>query len=140
MKCIFTPGLYSGNKKTDEQHIALFSMADTMIKAIEKKVSKQELLKYASDFAEYVAFHTADEEAFMRQEGYPKWYEHQKLHSIINEKAQNIVLLFAKTDDVEELSFIVLEFVVDFVLEHIKRYDLEMVEYFNIRSNMNSML
>ena len=45
MKVVFTPGLYSGNKKIDEQHITVFKKADQMITAIETGTSKEELLQ-----------------------------------------------------------------------------------------------
>lgn len=140
MKVIFTPGLYSGNKKIDEQHIHMFDLADRMISAIEAGISKNELQEQAKGFADYLVFHTADEEIYMKETAYPKRYEHRKKHEAIKQKAKEMMQHLAETDDMEELSFIVLELVVDHVLGHIKEYDLEMTEYFNIRNNMNSML
>ena len=140
MKVVFAPGLYSGNKKIDEQHITVFRKADQMITAIETGTSKEELLLQAKDFADYIVFHTADEELYMKETSYPKRYEHWKKHEIIKQKSREMMNRLAGIDDMEELSFIVLELVVDYVLGHIKEYDLEMTEFFNIRNNMDSML
>ena len=140
MKVVFTPGLYSGNKKIDEQHISVFKKANHMITAIETGTSKEELLHQAKDFADYIVFHTADEELYMKEASYPKRYEHWKKHEIIKQKSLKMMNRLAGIDDMEELSFIVLELVVDYVLGHIKEYDLEMTEFFNIRNNMDSML
>lgn len=140
MRCVFTPGLFSGNIKTDEQHKKMFEMADHMIKAIEVGIDKKELLRSADEFADYVMSHTTDEEAFMSSEGYPKLYEHKKMHEVIQERARLIAIDFNDIDDNEELDFKVLEFVVDYVIDHIRHYDLEMIEYFNVRNKMDSML
>lgn len=140
MKVVFAPGLYSGNIKIDEQHITVFRKADQMITAIETGTSKEELLQQAKDFADYIVFHTADEELYMKETSYPKRYEHWKKHEIIKQKSREMMNRLAGIDDMEELSFIVLELVVDYVLGHIKEYDLEMTEFFNIRNNMDSML
>lgn len=140
MKVVFTPGLYSGNKKIDEQHINVFNKADRMITAIETGISKEDLLQQAKEFADYIVFHTADEELYMKETSYPKRYEHRKMHETIRQKSYEMMNRLTGTDDMEELSFIVLELVVDHVLAHIKEFDLEMTEFFNVRHNMNSML
>lgn len=140
MKVVFTPGLYSGNKKIDGQHIHMFEMANQMIGVIEAGVSGEELVQQANEFADYVVYHTVDEDLFMNETSYPKRYEHKKKHEEIRRKARELMERLTETDDMEEMKFTVLEFVVDYALGHIKEYDLEMTEFFNIRLAMNSML
>ena len=140
MECRFVPGLYTGNSDLDSQHKKIFSKANDLLKAIKAELELDTLKKISDFFADYTIHHSSDEELYMYREGYPKLHEHKKSHEKLKEQVLAIRDKLVENTSVEDLSFVVIEFVVDYLIEHIKTEDMEYIDFLRIRSQMDNML
>jgi hemerythrin-like metal-binding protein len=77
----WTPDLETGHPDIDDQHKGLFELANTLDAALTAQSSDAEAIGDAIwGLTDYVVQHFADEEALMRESGYPKARAHKMLH------------------------------------------------------------
>src|SRR5690242_3987715 len=70
----------------DDEHKALFRMAEQLYDAIRNATGQTELTTLFAKLASYTRFHFEDEEALMRGSGYPEYEQHCREHGKLTAK------------------------------------------------------
>lgn len=123
---------YSMNiKEIDGQHQQLVKMINELHDAMLQAKSKEVTLDIIAKMAEYTQYHFSTEEKYMKQFGYPQYAAHKKEHEKFIEQVGN----FKK--DYENgkagLSYELMNFLKDWLVNHIESSDKKYVPFFNAK-------
>lgn len=118
-----------GLEKIDNQHKKLFEIAGRIydLVRISDRVDKyDQILEVLQELKDYTVFHFEEEEAYMLQTNYPKFISHRMLHKEFVAKV-NSVNITSLDDHQTEYLLEMLEFVLDWLQNHILKVDAEIV-------------
>ena len=110
-----------GIPSIDNQHKALFDWMNSLNVAITNGDGKEKVEEIINNLVKYVIVHFSDEERLMLSWNYPSLVTHRKEHDHFITKLQDIQSSFNAGND---MSANVLDFLVDWLVCHIKRTDL----------------
>lgn len=115
------PSLETGIPEVDEQHRALFALAEDLHAAIEVHSDPEVVENAVYALSEYVTQHFADEERLMGRTGFPGLEPHQKMHHDLTAETLRIATRYFHGEDVlpEELG----PFLTSWLKEHIGQED-----------------
>lgn len=109
-----------GMAEIDEQHRALFDTVNRLWAAIIGKGEPAVVLALLDELEGYTVQHFSAEEIFMRQNGFPDFERHKKLHAVfVQRMAQERRAAAAG----KSLSLDLLHFLKDWLIEHIQVED-----------------
>jgi hemerythrin len=119
-----------GVAKIDEQHRTLVDRLNELVEMGLKSISKEETQKTLDLLGAYVVEHFGDEEALQIQSGYPKYEEHKSLH----QQFVNQFILLKKEFDANgnsvKFTMDLNSSIIDWIVRHIKRADVEFGKYY----------
>ena len=116
-------------KKFDNQHKVLFDIINALYDLIENASDKEELVKLIDNLRLYAERHFAAEERFFDKFDYPESEAHKKEHRMFEQRVmdyKNSVLNDEELDISE-----ILEFLVDWLVIHIKKTDKQYSAFLN---------
>lgn len=118
-----------GLEKVDLQHKKLFEIAGRiydLVKISEDIDKYDQILEVLQELKDYTVFHFQEEEAYMVKTNYPKFISHRMLHKEFVAKV-NSVNITSLDDHQTEYLLEMLEFVLDWLQNHILKVDVEIV-------------
>jgi hemerythrin-like metal-binding protein len=121
--------LATGNKEIDSQHKQIFRLTSNLADACAKSQSSQYLDETLDFLANYVVRHFNDEEKLQRQYNYPGFREHKQHHDDFVKTASALKAEHKREGSSEELGKKVNSVIVHWLVEHIKKDDLNMAEF-----------
>jgi len=113
--------LETGIDEIDEQHRALFALANDLHDAIEADRDRDLVENAVYALSEYVTQHFADEEALMERAAYPAIAEHRLLHHDLTAETLRIATRYFSGDDL--LPTELAPFVASWLTQHIREVD-----------------
>lgn len=117
-----------GVKEADEQHKMLIATLNELHEAMMNREAKEVLGGILKGMADYVGVHFSFEEDLMKKHGFPGLAEHKKTHQAFVEKVGEFMEKFEKGSLM--LSMEVMNFLKDWLKDHIKGTDQKYSEFF----------
>ena len=128
----YTPELSVGVKEFDEHHKVLFSLINNLSSAMSKGSGEKEVVHIVKELVDYTDWHFKAEEKAFKEHNYPGAAQHIKIHNSMLNTARKLL------DDTEAgktvLTTELLEFLQDWILEHIMGTDKEYSYFFADKS------
>jgi hemerythrin len=114
-----------GAPAIDAQHKHLFDIGNSIYALLENQVLEDKydrIVQIINELKEYTKYHFQQEEAFMLQNKYPKYFTHKVEHDDFISKVEEVEF---KDIDQNQENYIreILVFVFNWVLEHILKKD-----------------
>lgn len=122
----FIDALKTGVDKIDDQHEALVGMINFLIEARENVDPPETISFVLGEMTKYVYLHFRDEEEFMLNNFYPGLERHRLIHQSFETK----VLELKQEFDEGQIDLLddVLEYLINWLVQHIQGEDLDMVQ------------
>ncbi|CAB1245387.1 bacteriohemerythrin [Clostridium sp. MT-14] len=121
-----------GIKRIDDEHKKLFEIGNSIYELATNKNRVDyfdEILNSIDDLKEYTVYHFEDEEKIMDMYEYPGYREQKKVHDKFIEKIQNVDL--EEIDENQQEAVLkLLDFVYNWITNHIIGMDLKIKDYF----------
>ena len=117
-----------GVKLIDDQHKMMFTTINELIEALGSIPTKEKISGIINQLVEYKRFHFATEERYFKEFGYEKTEEHIVKHQQFNTKLTEIQSKYG--DDISGLAFELIDFLEDWLLNHLLTADQEYKECF----------
>jgi hemerythrin len=117
-----------GVKLIDDQHKMMFETINTLIDILGGVPQKNEIDEIISKLVEYKKFHFATEEKYFDDFNYEYAEEHKAKHRDFNNKLDELVA--KNKDDSIILAFGLIDFLEDWLLDHLITEDQKYVECF----------
>lgn len=118
------------NNKIDLQHKKLFQLAHKAYMLDLKGTSRPEIKNILGEFFSYMKEHFDDEEAYMKEIGYPELEYHKVLHRTIVEELSKIITTISNVHDMREKLKVIAH---DWLLGHILHHDM-LIEDYRVRA------
>ena len=136
MFATWTDDLLTGNETIDNQHKEIFHRINKLYEAANeyqelyqlKKVGDRRLKETLHFLADYVEEHFRDEEEYMKQNNYEKFEEHKKSHDEFKKQIEKELEIFEKEGPNLPRIINLLKLTNKWLIEHIKKADLEMIQ------------
>ncbi len=119
-----------GVKIIDEQHKQLFAYINALYSAMKDGSDKEILSKVLDDLARYVDVHFSAEEKYFVEFNYEKKDEQIAQHKMYTDKIRSFQEGFKKNQEFI-LSFEVIDFIEDWILNHVTGEDKKYTKCFN---------
>ncbi|NTU69600.1 hemerythrin family protein [bacterium] len=116
-------------KELDEQHKGLVTIINNLLDYIGNKPEEKEVLSVINKIAEYKKKHFETEEMYFDKFNYEGKEEHKKSHKEFNEELTQLLLVHK--DDYLTLAFALIDFLEDWLVDHLQNMDKKYVECFN---------
>jgi len=112
----------------DDQHKTMFATINKLVDLLSTIPKKVEVDEIVVELVEYKKVHFATEEKYFDEFDYKNSEEHKLKHREFNEKLEALVVKFG--DDSISLSFALVDFLEDWLLDHLMTEDQKYVECF----------
>ncbi len=123
----WTPSFAMGIGTIDDQHKMLCSYINNLHRAMRNRETKEVLQGIIEDLKEYTIMHFATEEQFFEPTDYPDTAKHKQIHRNFEKKVQEFEDAYKK--GTAEVSMDLLEFLKDWLLNHINGTDKQYTSY-----------
>lgn len=114
-----------GVEKIDEQHKRLFEIANEAYEILNNEFytdKYDKIVEILKELEDYTVFHFNDEEEYMKQIGYKKFFTHKIEHEEFVQKIKNVDL--GKVDcDQDKYLLDIMNFIVNWLVNHILEKD-----------------
>lgn len=110
----------------DEQHKMLIERTNAISEAVEMKRGLEKILQTLEFMIEYTEFHFSAEEKVMKDNDYPKFTEHHKLHEDFKARLNLMVQDFEEEGATSGLSEEITTYLNNWLVTHIKGIDTEL--------------
>lgn len=124
---VWNPAWVTGIERIDDQHRALLEQVDQLFEAIHDAGAADRLPGMLVFLAGYVDVHFRDEEGAMEAAGYPGLVSHRAAHDDMRGRLRDLLVQFQ--EDRSVLTAALLEFMVDWLVNHIDQGDRSMAAY-----------
>lgn len=124
---VWDESLRTGHRFVDEQHQELFRMVNELHEAIVTDKGKEVLAPTLEGLLSYTRRHFAEEEALMREVGYPQYRAHKRGHDELAKRAAEMVEGYRTGKLV--LTLTLSNFLADWLRHHINGEDKSLVRY-----------
>jgi len=123
----WTPAYAVGVRQIDEEHQKLFSLAETMHRAMLEGKGKSALQSLLADLVAYTCYHFTHEEQLMDRVGYPDYQSHRQEH----EEAKSTIHAMQARAAAGEVTMTieVMQFLMDWVKRHVIASDCRIGRY-----------
>lgn len=118
-----------GDEKIDAQHRELIKRIDLLAQHILQKRGKDKLLNTLRFMMDYGDVHFTTEEEHMARVGYPGFQGHRRQHERFKEITGKMQEEMDSTEDAEYLASSVQQFLIDWLILHIKSEDAAFGEF-----------
>jgi hemerythrin len=123
----WNPDWETGIKKIDQQHRELFRQVEALMNAIHHDQAAAHISGLLKFLANYVDVHFKDEEAEMKASDYHGLASHQAIHNDMRSKVATLLLQFQ--NDPTVITDSVIEFIIDWLVNHINGEDRRMAHH-----------
>lgn len=124
-----------GVNTIDDQHKELFTRLSSFIKIVQNDKSWEDKLDRVKEtlyfLNDYVDYHFADEEKYMKEIGYPDYEKHKKIHQDFQNEIKEYVKLFHKEGFTEEKIQELNAKLMTWLIVHVGRMDQKIGEFAN---------
>lgn len=127
-KVIWNDSLNTGIKTIDDQHRKLFDFFNEFSKNLEINSTKQVLEDILQKMTDYVDYHFSTEEELFAQCKFPEAEKHIQQHDMFRKKVSEYIK--KKSTKELQLSFEIIVFLSNWIIDHIKVSDREYIPYF----------
>lgn len=127
--------LETGNAKIDSQHKQLISVLDNIIEASHEQRDTDEVFKTLNLLTGYTIMHFATEEKFQLESDYPDYPTHKNHHDDFRETVGELMQQLIDEGPTAKLVESVTTTIGDWLLNHIKKDDYAMAQYFKSKAN-----
>jgi hemerythrin len=127
MALTWDDSLELGVEEIDSQHREIFKHFEKLSNACQNGQGEGILEEVLTFLGDYVAHHFSSEEAIMEQIHYPKLPEQQEQHKIFSKVIEE--LRDRSLEHGQELALTVDRQLVRWLIQHIRSFDRELVEY-----------
>lgn len=110
----------------DEQHKMLIERTNAIAVAVEMKRGLEKIMQTLNFMIEYTEFHFSEEEKVMKDNDYPKFTEHHKLHEDFKDRLNLMVQDFEEEGATAGLSEEITSYLNNWLVNHIKGIDTEL--------------
>lgn len=117
-----------GVEEIDNQHKLMFKTINELIDAVGTTPTKENIAAIIVQLVQYKKFHFATEEKYFIEFNYEKTAEHVAKHKLFNTRLDEIQKKCG--DDIFELAFELVDFLEDWLIEHLMTADQEYKECF----------
>lgn len=124
---VWNPAWETGIARIDDQHRTLLGQVDQFFQAIHDPGAGDQLPGMLVFLAGYVDVHFREEEAAMEAAGYPGLPAHRTAHEGMRDRLKELLARFQ--EDRSVLTAALLEFMVDWLVNHIDQNDRVMAAY-----------
>lgn len=112
----------------DEQHRVLFSAINDILLTLDSSGGRQVMSDVLERLLRFTEEHFSNEEAFLRENGYPEVERHIREHGVFVKKIKDYRRLFESGE--MDISLAVLEILVRWLTDHILGSDRRYTRYF----------
>ena len=135
----WTKDLSVGIDMIDNQHKELFSRINDLVDAIKQKTCKYKIGDVVKFLDEYILFHFKEEEEYMQKYQYPEYDSHKARHTEFIENFRELKKELPKLEGGKnpgsyDLSVETNQVVVDWILDHIAKVDMEFARFLGTRN------
>jgi hemerythrin len=119
-----------GIEEIDEQHKELFRIANEGFNLLKNEFyldKYDHVIKIIEELKKYAIFHFKTEEEYMLKNNYRKYFSHKVIHDDFLDKVKNIDLE-AMDENQDEYLLSILNFIIDWIEEHILGTDKKFAE------------
>ncbi len=121
---------YSVNvKELDNQHKKLIGLINELLE-LEDNIDNLKLDKTIEQLFDYIDYHLRYEEDVLLKNGYPRFDEHKNSHTVFEQKIQDFKDRL-KLESGKSLVFVINNFLLSWLIEHIKKVDKEYSKFLN---------
>ncbi len=118
-----------GIKQIDDQHKSLVDMITRLQEIANERDSITEMRNVIKDIVKYTKFHFSEEEKFMNKIGFPERVYHKDLHDGL---IRQVIELLQGLKFGRQLSSIdLIDFLKDWLINHIIKEDIKIGNYYN---------
>jgi len=130
----FDNSLVTGNVEIDEQHKEWIEKINKLLGCCEEGGGKVEAIKMLDYMAEYTEFHFDAEEKLQKEVEYPALEEHKKKHDEFRKAVEELYEMLQEEEGPSE-AFVaaVKKNVVQWLIGHIKSFDVSVASYINMK-------
>ncbi|MDN5332108.1 MAG: hemerythrin [Tepidanaerobacteraceae bacterium] len=125
----WTEDLSTGIELIDKQHKELFKRVNDLMDACTKGKGKEEVVKVIDFLSNYVVMHFGEEEKIMKAENYPGYDGHKTQHESFIKKFTEFKEKLEQTGPTVDLVVKMNGFLVDWLINHIKKTDRALGDY-----------
>ncbi len=120
---------YSVNvKELDAQHQQIFSIINELIEQISKEPNEEKIKQIIARILDYKKYHFTTEEKYFSEFGFEGAIEHEEKHRLFNAKIDEIT---KSGKDTVGITFDLIDFLEDWLVEHIMTVDRKYIKCFN---------
>jgi hemerythrin len=116
-----------GYAKVDDQHKELVRIINSLAEAMGAGQGQEQVGQVLHALSEYTSYHFAMEEGLMKSHDYPDYPAHRKIHESLLASVQDLVTRFDAGKPV--LTVAVMNFLQDWLIDHIQREDAKLVGF-----------
>ena len=113
----------------DAQHKKMFEMINSLFHTLEESKAQEQLQPILNGFIDYANYHFATEEKYFTKFGYPQKDVHIQAHRMYTAKIQD--LLKKSAEDKTLVSMQLMDFVEDWLIQHVTGMDQQYAQFFN---------
>ena len=121
--------LLVGNTEIDDQHRRIFVYFEKLAMACQEQKGEVVIKEILDFIGNYVETHFSFEEDFMEKSNYPKLPEQQEQHSHFRQTVKELKEMDTSTIEPHQLSLLFYQKLIQWLIQHIKKSDQEMVDY-----------
>ena len=118
-----------GILEIDAQHRELVERLNSLMSMGHDAVSKEETQKTLDLLGEYIVKHFADEEKLQRQNKYPEYESHKKMHELYIGEFQKLKKEFADNGHSLKFTMDLNNSLINWIVKHIKSADVELGKF-----------
>jgi len=121
-----------GIKLIDDQHKSLIKLINDLHRGLIGGTTNEIIEETLSSLIDYTIYHFNSEEEIFRMFNYPEYHAHKKQHDALAQRVLEIQKSIS--DKSATLSFEVMDFLVDWLTDHILTEDQNYKSYFNAKN------
>jgi len=118
-----------GVLEIDTQHMELVDRLNALTSMGHDAVSKEETQKTLDLLEEYIVKHFSDEEELQRQNKYPEYEAHKKMHELYINEFQKLKKEFAENGYSLKFTMDLNSSLINWIVKHIKSADVELGKF-----------
>jgi len=118
-----------GVVEIDEQHMELVDRLNALVSMGHDAVSKEESQRTLDMLEEYIVKHFADEEELQRQNKYPEYEAHKKLHQLFIDEFEKLKKEFEANGHSIKFTMDLNNSLINWIVKHIKSADVELGKF-----------
>lgn len=127
---LWEKALETGVENVDEQHHSMINKINEIFDACSRGEGLKEVISALIFLENYTRTHFKEEEALQIECGYPKFEQHKVSHERFIKTVNDMLEEFYQNGTTMDIFIKIIEFMADWIKEHIKKEDVEFSVYY----------